>query len=171
MKLVQAMNLAKELLIKADDLRKKIAAHSAHLNIETPVYKEQTKQVSGWLQAHSDIMQEIGRLRVAIARTNLATVVTMNINGSNVAKTITEWIVRRSLTSALDAAAWNGLTDRNLKEQDVAPSTAGGTPTQIRIVRCYDPAQRDHQRAVFMDEPGLIDRTLEVVNATTDLIE
>lgn len=171
MKLIQAMKSAKELLVKADDLRKKIAAHSAHLNIESPVYKEQAKEVQGWLQAHADIMQEIGRLRVAIAKTNLATVVTMNVGGANVSKTITEWIVRRTVSAPLDALAWSGLTDRNLREQDIPASNVGGAPTQVRIVRCFDPKQRDERVMVFKDEPGLIDRTLEVVNATTDLIE
>lgn len=164
------MKLAKELLVKADDLRKKIATHSAHLSIETPVYKEQAKQVREWLQAHFDLMQQIGVLRVAIARTNLATTVTIKVGDANVTKTITEWIVRRATTAPLDAAAWVGLTDRGLKEQDLKP-TSDSAVTQIRIVRCYDPKERDNMVAIFRDEPGLIDRTLEVVNATTDLIE
>jgi hypothetical protein len=115
-------------------------------------------------------MQEIGRLRVGISRTNLATVVTMNIGGKNVSKTITEWIVRRTTTSGLDAGAWGSLTDRGLKEQDLKP-TADSAVTQVRIVRCYDPKMRDDKISIYRDEPGLIDRTLEVVNATTDLIE
>lgn len=170
MKLIEAMKLAKELQVKADDLRKKVASHSANLNIETPVYKEQAKQVRAWLQAHEDIMQEIGRLRVAIARTNLATSVTMKVGANNVTKTITEWIVRRTLTSGFDMVAWGNLTDRNLKEQDLktAPDSA---VTQVRIVRWFDPKERDEKVTTFRDEPGLIDRTLEVVNATTDLIE
>jgi hypothetical protein len=170
MKLIQGMKLIKELTIKADDLRKKIGAHSAHLNIETAVYKEQPKQVGEWLQAHTDLMQEIGRLRVAIARTNLATLVTINVGGRNVEKTITEWIVRRMVTAPMDALAYQALTDRNLKEQDLKP-TPDSAVTQVRIVRCYDPKARDTMIAVYRDEPGLIDRTLEVVNATTDLIE
>lgn len=170
MKLIQGMKLIKELTIKADDLRKKVSAHSAHLNIETAVYKEQPKQVAEWLQAHEDIMQKIGQLRVAIAKTNLATPVTMNVGGKNVTKSITEWIVRRTLTAPMDALAWQGLTDRNLKEQDLKP-TPDSAVTQVRIVRCYDPKQRDTMIAIYRDEPGLIDRTLEVVNATTDLIE
>ncbi len=171
MKLIQAMKLAKELLVKADDLRKKIAAHSAYLSIETPVYTNQKDQVAAWLQAHADIMQEIGRLRVAIARTNLATKVTMKIGDKNVEKTITEWIVRRVTTSPLDVAAFSALTDRNLREQDIQPTNVGGTVTQVRIVRCFDAKKRDEAIAVYKDEPGLIDRTLEVVNATTELLE
>lgn len=169
MKIIEALKLSKELLVKADDLRKKIAAHSAHLSIETAVYKEQPKQIQAWLKAHEDLMQEIGHLRVGIAKTNLATNVTIRVGGSNVTKCITEWIVRRKDTAPMDAQAWAGLTDRGLKEQDLKP-TADSAVTQIRIVRCYDPSQRDEKMAVYRDEPGLIDRTLEVVNATTELV-
>jgi hypothetical protein len=170
MKLIQGMKLVKELLVKADDLRIKIAAHSAYLSIETPVYPEQTKQVNAWLQAHEDIMQKIGQLRVAIARTNLATPVTIKVGETVVVKTITEWIARRKDLAPLDMKAWQGLTDRNLKEQKLQP-TPDSPVTSITIVRCYDPVKRDNRISTYKAEPGLIDSTLEVVNATTDLIE
>ena len=41
MKIIEALKSVKELQVKADDLRKKIAAHSAHVTIETPVYPDQ----------------------------------------------------------------------------------------------------------------------------------
>ena len=94
MKLIEAMKQVKSLLVKADDLRKKIGQHSAILSIETPVYESQDKQVSDWLQAHGDIMQEIGSLQVRIAKTNLATQVTIKLGEKNVLKCITEWIAR-----------------------------------------------------------------------------
>ncbi len=56
------------------------------------------------------------------------------------------------------------------KEQNLKTSSDGPT-TEIRIVRCFDPAERDAKIELYRSEPGLIDRTLEVVNATTDLLE
>jgi hypothetical protein len=35
----------------------------------------------------------------------------------------------------------------------------------------FDPAERDKKIEIFRSEPSLIDRTLEVINCTTDLIE
>lgn len=170
MKIVEALKLRKELLIKADDLRKKIAASSAHLSIETPAYADQPRQVSEWLQAHESLMQEIAALSMRVQKTNIATVVTLQIGGKSIAKPIAEWVLRRRELAKLDEAAWSQLTDRNLKEQNVQTSP-GGPITEIRIKRCFDAKARDEKIALYRSEPGVIDRTLEVINATTDLLD
>lgn len=169
MKLIEAMKQVKALIIKADDLRKKIALHSAHLSIETPVYKDQAKQVREWLQSHEDIMQEICGLKYNISKTNLGTLVEIELGGKKVKKTIMEWIERRRTLAPMDLQAWSALTDRNLREGNI-PSSSPGEPTKVIIMRCYDPVERDAKRLLYTEEPGMIDRTLEVVNATTDLL-
>lgn len=171
MKIIEALKLVKELTIKASDLRTKISQHSAHLSIETPVYPNQAEQVSQWLQAHEDITREIAQLSVRIARTNLLTTVAIKVGDNLLTKSITEWIVRRRTLAAFDLAAWGLLTDRGLKEGQVPSSTNGGQPNMVKIVRCYDPVQRDKRITLYKEEPGLVDRNLEVVNAITDLLD
>jgi len=170
MKIVEALKLRKELLVKADDLRKKIASHSAYLSIETPLYTDQSRQVSEWLQAHESLTQEIAALSIRVQKTNIATSVTLQIGGKSVAKTISEWVLRRRELAKLDEAAWASLTDRNLKEQNIQ-TTPTSPVTEIRIKRCYDAKSRDEKIALYRAEPGVIDRTLEVINAITDLLE
>lgn len=170
MKIVEALKLRKELLVKADDLRKKIALHSAHLSIETPVYADQARQVAEWLQAHESVVQEIAALSMRVQKTNIVTLVTVQLGGKSVSKPIAEWVLRRRELAKLDEAAWSQLTDRGLKEQNVQTSP-GGPVTEIRIKRCFDAKSRDEKIALYKSEPGVIDRTLEVVNATTDLLD
>jgi len=170
MKLIQAMKQLKDLAIKAEDLRGKVAKFCADLTMETPTYPDQRKQVSDWLQSHGDILKETLRLRVAIQRTNLATPVTIELDGKQVTKCIAEWIHRRRDLAKLEMDSWSKLTDRNLKEQNVQ-TTPGGPVTEIRIRRHYDPAQRDAKMELYRSEPSVIDSTLEVVNATTELAE
>lgn len=170
MKLIQAMKKLKDLNIKSEDIRKKIAQASADLSIETPVYPDQKRQVSEWLQSHSDILKEILHLRISIQRTNIATMVSIELDGKHVSKTIAEWIHRRRDLAKLDMNAWQILTDRNLKEQNVQTSP-GGPVTEVRVRRYYDPVERDRKVEMYRTEPSVIDATLEVVNATTDLIE
>lgn len=170
MKLIEGMKLVKELMVKADDLRKKIALNSALHNIETPTYPDTKRQVREWLQSHEDLTREIARLRVRVAKTNLATNVTITVGGNALTKCITEWIARRKELANLDKQAWEALTDRGLKELN-HKSSPDGPLTEIRIVRFFDPVERDNRIATYRDEPGLIDRTLEVVNAVTDLLE
>lgn len=173
MKLIQAMKLIKELQIKAEDLRKKVKSHCADLDFETPLYEDQRKQVGEWIQSHSDILKEILKLRIAIQRTNLATKVEMELGGGRApVKTIAEWIHRRRDLATAEGQMWDGLTDKGLKEGQFLPSTTpGAAPVAVKIRRYYDPAERDKKVMEFKTEPGVIDRTLEVINAVTDLVD
>lgn len=169
MKLIQAMKQIKDLVVKAEDIRKLIAKHSADLSYETPAYADTKAQVDSWLQSHKDILKEILRLRVAVQRTNLETVVPIELDGKSVTHTIAEWIHRRRDLATLEASAFAQLTDRNLKEGVAQQST--GAAIEVKIRRYYDAATRDKAIASYKSEPHLIDATLEVANAVTDLIE
>lgn len=169
MKIIVAMKKIKDLQIKAEDLKKKVRDNSALMDFETPLYPDQKKQVSGWLQSHSDIVKEILSLRISIQRTNLATDVTIGFGGLQVKKTIAEWIHRRRDLATLEQGMWLSLTDRGLKEGQVKEST--GAVKTVKIVRFYDPEEKDRKAELYRSEPSQIDATLEVVNAVTDLLE
>ncbi len=169
MKIIEALKQTKDLQRKAEDLRGKVAKHSAYLSIETPTYPNQGQQVREWIQAHSDILKEILRLRTAIQRTNLATSVTIDLDGKSVTKTIAEWVHRRRDLAKLDQDMWKMLTDRNLKEGVMRQST--DQTIEVKLVRCYDPSEKDRMLESYTAEPTTIDGRLEIVNAVTDLIE
>jgi hypothetical protein len=171
MKIIEALKSVKELQVKADDLRKKIALHCAHMSVETPVYPDQKGQVSKWLQGHEDITREIASLSVRIAKTNVTVMVPIKIGGQTLSKPITEWIIRRRLLAKLDEEAWGQLGNRGLQETAQIPSSQGGEPTKVTIVRCFDPILRDEKVATYKSEPNAIDVVLETVNATTDLLD
>ncbi len=155
---------------KIADLQLKISQISAHLSHESPVYGTQTSdKVTEWSQSCEDLGQENIRLLVAIARTNLKTVVSIELGGKQVAKTIAEWVWRRREYAAIDLLTWSKMTDRNLREGNTQTST--GVPMEIKIVRNYNPERRDKKMAEYQSEPHEIDATLEVINAVTDLIE
>ena len=170
MKLIQAMKKLKDLNSKAADLRAKVGQFCADLTLETPTYPDQRSKVSEWIQSHGDVLKEIARLRVAIQHTNLATSVTIELGGRSVTKSIAEWIHRRRDLAKLEQEIWAKLGDRGLKEQNVQ-TTPGGPVTEIRIRRYFDPQERDRNLELYRSEPSVIDGALEVVNATTDLIE
>ena len=169
MKIIEAMKLIKELQIKAEDLRKKVSLHCANLDFETPMYQDQAEQVRQWIQAHGDINKKILDLRFAIQKTNIVTTVEIEIGGKRVARTVAEWIHRRRDLAKADEAMWSQLSDRGLKEQRVQ-TTQGGPVTEIKIRRYFDPLKRDEAIELYRAEPGIIDRTLEVTNATTELV-
>ena len=168
MKLIEALKEIKELQRKTGDLRDKVGKHSAHLSMETPLYQDQAAQVKEWIQAHSDILKEILRLRIAIQRTNLAVEVTIELNGKNVTKTIAEWIHRRRDLATDECKMWQKLTDRGLKEGRFKEST--DEIKEVKIIRCYDAKEKDRNIDLYSKEPVLIDAKLEITNAVTDLI-
>jgi hypothetical protein len=169
-KIIEAMKRVKSNKEKIADLQKQIAQYCANLNFETPTYGHETSaKVREWLQSCDDISQQNAKLLVAIQRTNLSTMVTITLGGNAITKPIAEWIWRRREYAALDLKTWSQLTDRNLREGTTQNST--GAPVEVKIVRHFDPQQRDRMLATFKSEPHEIDAALEVVNAVTDLVE
>lgn len=169
MKIIEAMKRVKMNKEKIADLRKRIANSSANLSYETPVYEDTAAKIKEWLQSCSDTSQDNVNLLVGIQRTNLATQVPIQMGDKTVTKSIAEWVWRRREYAKMDFDTWSQLTDRGLKEQKVAQST-GAEPMDVKIVRHYDPAQRDDMLAIYRAEPHVIDSVLEIVNATTDLV-
>lgn len=169
MKIIEAMKKIKELQEKAEDYRKKVGQYHADLSFETPVYgADQKTRISEWMQGHADLLKEILSLRVAIQKTNIQTPVTIELGGVQVSKSIAEWIHRRRDLADLDLKMWQQLNDKGLRE-GVGKNSAQ-EPIEIKIRRYYDPKERDNKQELYRSEPGVIDRTLEVVNAVTDLV-
>lgn len=169
MKLIEAMKRVKLNEEKIAELQSRIASASAHLSIENPVYPDQSGKVKEWVQSCTDLTQECVRLLLAIQRTNLTTSVTIELGEKQVTKTIAEWVWRRRKYAAVDMATWQKLTDRGLKEG--ITGTPGGGQITLSITRYYDPYQRDGKITLYREEPSRIDMALEIVNATTDLLE
>jgi hypothetical protein len=170
MKLIEAMKLIKELQVKREDLVAKVKQHCAALDFETALYADPKRQVSEWIQSHSDVCKEILRLRVAIQRTNISTKVVVELGGKRIEKTIAEWIHRRRDLAGFELAMWSVLGDRGLREGAMPSSQPGGQPREVKILRHFDPLERDAKVELYRSEPSIIDRTLEVVNATTELM-
>lgn len=171
MKIIQAMKKVKELLVKAEDLRKKVGNNCAHLDMDKPEYDNPKQTISGWIQAYEDILKEVLGLRIAIQRTNLQTMVEIELGGKTVKKTIAEWIHRRRDLAKQQMSIWQSLTDRGLQSGFRKASTGEGDSVRVEVVRNFEPTVRDEKVELYRSEPMTIDSTLEVVNAVTDLVE
>ena len=167
MKIIEALKKVQDLQRKAEDLRTLVKDHCAISSLETPKYDNQKKQVSEWMQAHNDVLKEILALRLAIQKVNIGTLVTIEIGGKQIEKSIAAWIHRRRDLAKEDLQMWSVLSDRGIQEGMLKGPT--GEPFEMKIQRFYDPAERDKNRELYSSEPSIIDGRLEVVNATTDI--
>ena len=170
MKIIEAMKRVKMNKEKISDLQKRIAGVSAHRSIETPMYGDETKaKIREWAQSCDDITRDNVDLLCRIAKTNLATQVTITLGDKAVTKSIAAWVWRRREYAAIDMQTWSTMTDRGIKEGNADSST--GVPIEIKLIRNYDPELRDRKIAEYKSEPHEIDTTLEVINAVTDLVD
>jgi hypothetical protein len=169
MKIIEGLKKIKDLQRKASDYRELVKNHCADLDCETPIYPDQKKQVSEWLQGYGDITKEILSLRYRIQKTNLETPVTIQLGDKFVTKSIAEWIHRRKDLADLDAQVWKCLSDRGLKETSFYQLTPQAPQTQVKRRLYFDAAERDKKLELYRSEPSIIDSTLEVINAVTDL--
>lgn len=171
MKIIEALKQIKDLQRKADDLKDKVGQYCADLDCESPVYPNQAKQVDEWLQSHSDIVKEILRLRVAIQRTNIMTDVTITIDNKHVTKTIAEWVHRRRDLAKDEETIWRKLTEKNHKETYTTQMTPNSPLLTVKRRLYFDPVERDKKIELYRSEPSLINATLEIINAITDIVE
>jgi len=175
MKIIEAMRELERLHEKTADLRAKAAQFCADMDYENPHYQDQGEQIRQWIQSHEDTVERILFLRTAIQRTNLETLVTIELGGHNVTKSIAEWIHRRGNgpkkegLARLDLAMWATLGDRGLKDGWAEDST--GHKFKACVRRYFAMEERDGRIALYTAEPSIIDGRLEVINAVTDLIE
>lgn len=169
MKIIEAMKDAKAQDRKVDDLKKKIRKYCADLDVEDPVYEKQEQKVKEWIQSACDSVKEGMRLRIAIQKTNLATEVTIRLGDKEVTKTIAEWILRRRMYADQECSIWNSLNADHLTSGKMKTSTGDVIDVKRRLY--FNPEEKDKKVEIYSEEPQTIDRTLEVVNATTDLIE
>ena len=170
MKIIQAMRELRDLAEKAADLRAKVAAHCAHLSTDTPKYEDLKEKIKEWTQGHEDTLKRILHLRTSIQRTNLLTNVTIELDGRHVTHTIAEWIHRRKDLAPQALKLWSDIGDGNRREGQVQLAP-GADPLVVKIVRHWDPEERDRRMDLYRREPSIIDGHLEIVNATTELIE
>lgn len=169
MKCVEALKQIKYLAKKAEDLQEKISKNCADMEFDTPIAPDMKAKVAEWLQAHGDVVHEIGRLRYRLQKTNVMTKLMIPLNGINVEKTMFEWIQRRKDLAAMEKKAWDKLSDRSLRDGQYQQSN--GQVAVMKMRRYYDPQEKEKRLALLMAEPVQIDAALEIANCSTDLLD
>jgi hypothetical protein len=169
MKIIEALKQLKYLSKKADDLQLKLQQNCADMEFDTPLFPDMKAKVDEWLQGHTDVVREIGRLRYRLQKTNVMTPITIKLHDVDVTKSLYEWIQRRKDLANMELKAWQKLSDRNLKDSQFMQTN--GVPSQIKMRRYYDPAKKEKQTSMLSLEPTLIDAALEIANCSHELLE
>jgi hypothetical protein len=170
MKIIEAMRTIKVLNDKNAGLIGKIQQYCADDGQGEPHYQtveNQKAKVSEWIQSRKDCIKEIERLRLGIQRTNLATVVKVELGGVPIEKSIAAWIHRRRDLAGSEKQSFDALSCRF---QPQAMRDTEGNAFVVNPRKYYDLEKREKMLDILQSEPTLIDAALEIANATTEVI-
>lgn len=176
MKIIEAIKEFPLILKKMDANSSKIQEYASVLSIQDDLpfgtTEEQKKQVTALVQSNKDLGERYLSLARNLAYTN--TQVKVEIGG--VSRSITEWLSIRGVSKGeqISVRMKNTLSAQNTVEANKKLQVTRGLDLSERtlsITRLYDQKKVDEEVISLQDTLGQIDAKLEVVNATTDLLE
>lgn len=168
MKIVQGLKQLRLIEKKMRANSEAITKYASQLSTERPIFeteKEQESQVTSLIQSNKDLFEEYLQLKDRIDRTNNTIEVTIN----DQTRTINQFLnIYRKLGNLLKQS-YVGLNDTNASSKMVRGR--GGHEEGTHIVRYYDEKEKNEQIRYWTDLIGEISGSLEVINATTDIVQ
>jgi hypothetical protein len=168
MKLIEAMKKMRVIEKRMARKMGSINAYAALVSSEKPYFESesaQKKEVQSLIQANHDLMEEYLNLKRAVEITNLVTTVTIE----GLTESISAFLVIKRKFAQMMVNTYGALND------DAAAQRLRQTPPvegqRLHVIRLYDEKDKLENMRKWMDIYEAIDAKLEVVNATTDLVE
>lgn len=167
MKIVEAMKELKLTEKKMNKNNDSIQKYSSQPSNERPYFQDeatQRKEVKNLVQSNKDLLSNYLELKKRIEKTNLETIVEMD----GVKYTISDLLVLKRRLAKIMIDSFDSMNDKNAKH---GLMSMRGTDNTVKIERFYDERERMDGLRKWQDFYDNIDSRLEVVNATTDIIE
>lgn len=173
MKIIEALKelpLIEKKIEKNNQLTKKyssalVVGEIGQFDFETE--EKQRVEVSALIQSTNDLLDRKAKIRRALAITNATVKVTIN----GVTRTITEWIEYRQKGIDAQIQAQMALDVFNGNQQLDLMQGRVDVGAGVKLVRFFDEKSKNDEVSKLQDLKAAIDPQLEMVNATTDLVE
>ena len=169
LKLVEAMKRLKLLEKRMSGNWENITKYSSQLSHEKLVFntaEEQSREVDALVQSTNDLVWEYMNLKAKIDYTNLYTRVTIRGREYTLAQML---LMKRKLIAVLKSTC-QALNSKAAESRlHRAAGLSDGTP--ISVLTFFDEKKKNADLLYWMEVENEIDSKLEVVNATTDLLE
>ena len=146
-----------------------ITQYSSIPSSEKPIFgseEEQKKEVKQLIQANLDLITRQTKLRVALQRTNMETEVIIG----DITASIDYFLYMKTKGIGFTISTYNALSDRTARGRMMGGNTTvdGKRP---HVEHMYDEKEKNTALRKYGDLEGEISARLEVINATTDIIE
>lgn len=168
MKLIEGMKELKLIEKRMEKNREQITQYSSGLSNEKEIFgseRQQIAEVKSLLQSNVDLFNRYLHLKKSIERTNLETKVEFSVGTYTISELLA--IKRRLQHGMINTfKALNTQSAEARMRMIKIPDNV-----EVKVVRYYQEEEKNHLLKAWMEFFENIDGRLEVVNATTDLIE
>lgn len=146
-----------------------IQRYASQVSTERPLFETEDKQkqaIKGLIQSNVDLMKQYLDLKTRIEYTNLMTIVEMEGEKYSISELL---VIQRKLATMM-FGTYNALNDTegNSRLRGTSQPATGEAP---HIVRFYKEEDKREQRRKWQDLMNNIITRLEVINATTPLLD
>ncbi len=168
MKIIEALKGLKVIEKRMAGNALEISNYASYVSTERLAFdneKAQRDEVRGRIQANEDLVVEYLKIKRALERTNLST--TIELDGKKF--TICDLLVLKRRLGAFIQATYRAL-NRSAAENRLRNAPAIGDQ-RPQIVQLYDEAEKNSKLQKWQNLLDNIESRLEIINATTDLVE
>ena len=168
MKIIEGMKRLRVIEKRMESQRNAVTEYASKLSTEMPRFQtkeDQAKEVASLIQSNNDLCAEYLRIKRSIEYTNLKVTVELQGKAYSISDLL---VVKRKLADRM-VATYRALNDTVARDRlRNAPKFDGETP---KVEVLYDERTKLDNIRKWQDLADIIDSRLEVINATTDLIE
>lgn len=170
MMIVEGMKTLGIIEKKMNENTRAIQRYASMVSTERPLFETEDKQrrtIKELIQSNTDLLQRYLNLKTRVEYSNLMTIVEMD--GENYS--ISELLVIQRKLATMMFATYNALNDTEGSgrlRMTSQPQTSGQAP---HVVRFYKEEDKREQQRKWQDLMNNITTRLEVINATTKLLD
>lgn len=167
-KIIEGMKRLKVIDKRMETNTANISKYSSMLSTERTFFESeavQRREVKSLIQSNEDLMNEYLALKGQIERTNLST----NVEMGGRQYTISDLLVIKRRLAQKMISTFNGLNEQSASARLRSSMSVDGKAPQV--VRLFDEKDRNDGLSKWHDLYDNIESRLEVINATTDLVE
>lgn len=168
MKIIEALKKLRVIEKRIQSTTEEVNQYASALTTERLPYgteEDQKREVKSRLQSTKDLFQEYLELKSRIEKTNLEVQVEVDGRTYSLSQLL---VIKRKMAKQMMGVYSALNTDQADRRLRHAAALAGQSP---QVVRLFDESEKNDNLRKWMELYDNIDSRLEVINATTDLIE
>jgi len=169
MKIIEALKKLKVIEKRMEKNRTQITQYASMVSTERPIFdteEKQRKEVNSLIQSNNDLMREYLDLKGKIEKTNI----TVKVEMGGIQYSISDLLLIKRKMAKIMINTYEALNTSSAQSRLKHVSIGAGERSP-QVVQLYDEKDKITGLDKWQDLYHNIDSRLEVINATTDLVE